>query len=426
MEVDDRDRTQWAANSRRSGLGRSESWSNSLGTSRDFPKWAGWLLAGAVVAATVGLWAFEPAETPPHAIGPPPTGDSLRGHAAGVTIPNSEPVLIATILGEMVWQRSAGAEYAAERTSMEEGSVVPRDLELGPESIGWPAALRSWAGRRSPERDTSSPVTTPNGEGEPLRFTVPGLAAAILVEASETPIRVYTLVPGRTGTLLIGDPWGSAATMAWVRSDDGSFELVGAMPFWADYVGVGNRERPLAFPAHDGFVALGRSGGSSGEVSIARPGQELWWSEDGRSWTLIDEDPFDGEDGYLLVLAGYGGRWVGIQPPAVEQSGWVWVSDDGLDWERAAESPLTFGWCSLRVTGGEMGWVARDCGDRPLWLSRDGIEWQPLLGQDHLFADFDYVQGEVWVGENHILVDSGAHHGPVGWVGRLVEEPTER
>lgn len=398
----------------------------SVKPTRSFPKWAGWLLAGAVVAAAVGLWAFEPAETPPQAIGLLSTGDSLGGRAAGVAIPNSETVLVATILGEMVWQRSAGVEYAAERTSMEVDSVMPRDLGLDSESVGWPAVQRSWAGRGPPERDVSNPVATQNDEGELLRFTVPGLTAAILVEAPEMSIRVYTLVSGRTGTLLIGDPWGSAATVTWVRADDGSFELVGALPFWADYVGVGNRERPLTFPAHDGFVAFGRSADSSDEVSVARPGQELWWSEDGRSWTLIDEDPFGGEDAYLLVLAGYDGRWVGIQPPGVEQSGWVWVSDDGLDWERAVESPLTFGWCSLRLTGGEMGWVARDCGDHPLWLSRDGIEWQPLPGQDVLLTDFDYVQGEVWVGENQIIVDSGSHHGPVGWVGRLVEEPTAR
>jgi hypothetical protein len=57
-----------------------------------------------------------------------------------------------------------------------------------------------------------------------------------------------------------------------------------------------------------------------------------------------------------------------------------------------------------------------------LWLSRDGVDWQPLPEQDALFEGFDYVQGEVWVGEDVIIVDSGSYNGSLGWVGELVEE----
>jgi hypothetical protein len=58
-----------------------------------------------------------------------------------------------------------------------------------------------------------------------------------------------------------------------------------------------------------GGAASVRSGDSSDETSSARPGQDLWRSEVRRRWTLIDEDPFVGEDAHLLVLVGYGGRW---------------------------------------------------------------------------------------------------------------------
>jgi hypothetical protein len=335
------------------------------------------LCAGVAVTAALVLWAVQPIKTPRSEI-LPRTGTVHLPQAGGAApIGSGEPSRISTILGEMEWQRLAGAEFVETRVSMGQVPASAQDPELDWESV--------------------------------------------LGEESDEAKRTYTLVSGDQGSIVVADPWGPSATMAWVQADDDSFEAVGVLPFWADYVGVGDRHRPLVFPVDSGFAAFGRRMGATGEVSIARPGQELWRSADGRTWEPADENPFGDVDGYIVLLAESGGRWVGIQPPSVTGSGWVWISDDGLSWEQANESPLSFGWCSLRLTGGEMGWVARDCGDRPVWLSPDGIDWEPLPNQDVLFTGFDYVQGEVWVDEDLIIIDSGSLIGSVGWVGRLIE-----
>ena len=75
-----------------------------------------------------------------------------------------------------------------------------------------------------------------------------------------------------------------------------------------------------------------------------------------------------------------------------------------------------------------MGWVIVDvCGeqDRPVWLSRDGIEWRPvpfdgLVGEDEWFA------GTIRVGADRIVIDSASWGEALGWVGTLLgESPAE-
>ena len=383
-----------------------------------------WVLAAVVVAAVIAFWVYEPAPTPLEVLRSNPAGDPLPDRTADLTVENGEPVLVSTELGEMAWQRLVGADFAAVRASAQDGWQMVTHPEVDPAAVAWPGAMRSWGGQTEP--DPRTVTTSPAGETELMTFNVPGVDGPLRVEPPEMPVRVYSLVPGRSGSLLLGEPWGTGAPLAWIEAENGSFVEVGTLPFWVDYVGVGNRERPLVLPVEGGFAALGHGDGSTHEVSTPRAGQELWWSSDGRFWELVDADPFGEDQGYILVLSGFGGRWVGIQPPGAAEPGWVWTSDNGMKWERASESPLAFGWCSLRVTGGEMGWVARDCGNRPLWLSRDGVAWQSLPGQEALFEGFDYVQGEVWVERDRIVVDSGSYRGSVGWVGELVfGEPDE-
>ena len=289
--------------------------------------------------------------------------------------------------------------------------------------MGWPPS--GWVVSDRGLLDDAGPGARLLSEGwEPLE-----------VEDSGVLIRVDRTVAGPGGVLLIGEPYGSGAPIGWVLSDDGGFELVGQLPFHPDYTeSCTSRGWPMVLPVADGFVAIGRRDPGLVEVSSPGPGQELWWSEDGRSWVLVDETPFGGVEDWVYTLAGYGGRWVAIGDFGTAISGEepVWVSEDGLSWRWATDIPVASdpsgSGCPFRVAGGAVGWVIVDvCGeqDRPVWLSRDGTQWQAvpmegLVGEDEWFA------GTIKVGTDRISIDSDGWGEALGWVGTLLgKSPTE-
>jgi hypothetical protein len=213
-----------------------------------------------------------------------------------------------------------------------------------------------------------------------------------------------------------------------MRSDEGRFELVGSLPFYPDFFD----EVPMVFPVGDGFVGIGHQDPAPGmrEASGPRSRQELWWSENGRIWTQGDERPF-GMNGWVNVLAGYGGQWIGLQ---FDGPGWLWTSTDGRRWDRIGESPVGGScWEDPVLLGGERGWIAADCEDASVWLSVDGTEWQALPNQDiiiELYPSSEEARERLdapvsLIGDDRtVLVSPGWEWiASVGWVGRFIDNP---
>ncbi len=120
---------------------------------------------------------------------------------------------------------------------------------------------------------------------------------------------------------------------------------------------------------------------------------------------------FGVSDGVWTVIEGGPGL---IAVGVVEDSmGWtdgaVWVSTDGLSWERVGDSEV-FGGVLFRggttdlnqvildVAAGPggyvaVGWVDRDTGDvdPPIWFSPDGSEWERITGYGETLQDTDFA-----------------------------------
>lgn len=104
----------------------------------------------------------------------------------------------------------------------------------------------------------------------------------------------------------------------------------------------------------------------------------LWFSTDGDVWQLMSQDSPFGRGAYVNTvwpIAGRDGRYVATGGLATEAA--VWVSDDGLVWQR---SDLEL-FAAFDVAVGPMGWmlsgVARggDREDQSMWFSTDGSAW---------------------------------------------------
>lgn len=80
-----------------------------------------------------------------------------------------------------------------------------------------------------------------------------------------------------------------------------------------------------------GFVAIGYAGSD-----VLRP--TLWMSVDGLIWDRLAQAPFDGAE--LTAVVNAGGRWVvaGAIVDGVAPRGATWWSDDGTTWNRAPDS----------------------------------------------------------------------------------------
>jgi len=134
------------------------------------------------------------------------------------------------------------------------------------------------------------------------------------------------------------------------------------------------------FSTYAGFVALTSATHPDGVVCAPL----LWFSADGDTWDLVSPNsPF----GELSAIRGYeswvsiaeqGHRFVAIGEVGGqgrgEIQGAVWISEDGVDWQRA-DIELN---AAFIVAGGEMGWIlvgsVRE-GPADLWFSVDGHTW---------------------------------------------------
>ncbi len=123
-----------------------------------------------------------------------------------------------------------------------------------------------------------------------------------------------------------------------------------------------------------GFVALTPTHPSDwNRAPICAP--LVWSSADGRVWELVSsESPF-GDGAFVFNVAERDGRLVAAGG-VTENEGAIWLSDDGVGWERA---DIDLGLAEA-VVAGDLGWVVLGMVDvegneRGIWFSDSGLVW---------------------------------------------------
>ena len=213
---------------------------------------------------------------------------------------------------------------------------------------------------------------------------------------------------------LFGDVW-------W--SHDGSeFELVVADPEWGPgsevELAVDSACRPPTRTSPDvppmvetdsGLVAMISSNPAEpfGIWPVCEP--QVWFSENGRSWT--DSEATIGGGAYVYDLAWREGRYTavggfGIGMPA------VWSSADGTDWETVHTFSSISDVDLYTIEAGPAGWVilGRDSQGAGTvgWTSQDGLCWLSLpssvsggdsaVNSEHIVVLDRTTYPEIWVG----------------------------
>ncbi|MDQ3691129.1 MAG: hypothetical protein M3406_14060 [Chloroflexota bacterium] len=210
--------------------------------------------------------------------------------------------------------------------------------------------------------------------------------------ADQPPImRMDAMVNG--GDLIIG--WGRAST-----PNRNQFNDMGAV-----FVSRDGRSWQTALIEHGvnemstselHGVAVGPRGYLAyGGVCCEPETRALWHSTDGLGWTRLEiEGDLDLTGVYLAAVVGVESGWVAIGNTINEQEGQLWTSEDGSDWKlidgdqaglaSATLSDLAIGPDGLVAVGtvdGQDGTY-----DGGIWTSADGRSWQRVGDDDQILA----------------------------------------
>jgi hypothetical protein len=190
---------------------------------------------------------------------------------------------------------------------------------------------------------------------------------------------------GGPGLVAVGYDSQREAAAVWISEDGDTWERVSH----DDEVLGGERAQLMraVTTGGPGLVAVGTDGDAA-----------VWTSEDGRSWQRVDrgQESLGGEDRqdmHAVVEAGPGlvavGRDRGLGAAA------VWVSADGLAWERVEHDEDVFGGdgpqVMTSVAAGGPGVVAvgddrGTDGDAAVWVSEDGLAWERIEHDEEVFG----------------------------------------
>jgi hypothetical protein len=236
-----------------------------------------------------------------------------------------------------------------------------------------------------------------------------------------------SLVGGEDGFLamsLFGDVWWS--------TDGAEFDKVVADPDWGSGIEItdlGNDTDQIPFnsecrpptrtspdvpplvEADSGFVAMISSNPAEpfGIWPVCEP--QIWFSDDGRSWT--DSDSTLGDGAYVYNLAWRDGRFTavggfGIGEPA------AWTSEDGHVWELITTFTTLTGIDLYTVEAGPAAWVilGRDSEEANSigWISLDGTCWSTL--------PFEISGLDTAVTSEHFVILDRTSY-PETWVGTI-------
>ena len=173
-----------------------------------------------------------------------------------------------------------------------------------------------------------------------------------------------------------------------------------------------------------GYVVLAQADGVWDNRSSRICEPLVWFSADGAVWELRTPESSFGPEAAIWDVAAFAGRFVAIGSQGDVFADKVWVSDDGIEWQRAdvpqLEGPM------LSVAGGELGWLLAGYKlegtsselSIDMWFSADGVTWDgPYPGPQGLFWAF--FRDEPSAGSDAFVSVNGTHDGIV--IGRLEE-----
>jgi hypothetical protein len=201
-------------------------------------------------------------------------------------------------------------------------------------------------------------------------------AVAILADGGD-PERMTAVAAGLSGFVAGGSVgpelserharfWRSADGVDWEPVADGS-------------VAFANAEVRSITPFDGGFVAVGVVG------TVQDPtGAVAWTSQDGSTWTRVDDAAFDGAEAVAVAPAPWGGL-VAVGAQVDRRMAVAWTSPDGRSWTRAPDEPSRvhaggFAWMTDVVPVGDLvvavGVVqGLQRGTAVSWISPDGLAW---------------------------------------------------
>ncbi|MDJ0962475.1 MAG: hypothetical protein QNJ88_17640, partial [Acidimicrobiia bacterium] len=136
----------------------------------------------------------------------------------------------------------------------------------------------------------------------------------------------------------------------------------------------------------DGFIALAaRNEDDWHRFPMCEP--LVWFSPDGSAWQpFTNESPF-GPGAIVRDLSVVGDRIVAVGGLSSSQVA-VWVSDDGITWQRSDLAGANI----LGVAGSARGWIAVGSGNR-MWFSPDAIVWDGPYERPPGWADIWNIVG---------------------------------
>jgi hypothetical protein len=303
-------------------------------------------------------------------------------------------------------------------TSEPTGTVTggPTDQPTGeatdlPQSLGWRSlAQPSFGGAGIQTIVALSGTGGPDPEAGSLRFVAAGSDssggdpdAAVWVSVDgETWEAVEDDAFGGTGPQAIGGIHNTGRTLVAVGSDGAGGDSDAAVWVsddardWTRVVddalgGPGDQEMIRVKGAQGLFVGVGYDA-SGGDQDAA-----VWVSDDALSWDLLVDEEVFGGIGDQVITRVQTSAFEDPGAPALiavghdsgadgDEDGALWVSDDGLDWQRVPDPDEVVGGdgpqqiLDVAAFGGQMVAVGSDASggdeDGAVWRSDDGVQWQ--------------------------------------------------
>ena len=235
---------------------------------------------------------------------------------------------------------------------------------------------------------TSEPTTTTTTEASTTTVPLPGL---LWGRVSDPQLdlggpggqEMNAVVAAGPGLVAVGSEWSEEGLSAvvWVSEDGLDWERV---PYDGTvFGGHGLLRMEAVVAAGPGLVAVG-SDEPDGQTDAA-----VWISPDGLNWERVNDEAFGGPGSQYMMGVSAGGPGVvavGYAYADGATDGVVWTSPDGRDWTRLPDDGMVFGGPGNQrvwdVVAGGPGLVALgqdgppdELFDAAVWTSADGLTW---------------------------------------------------
>ena len=278
------------------------------------------------------------------------------------------------------------------------GPILLRDRQEAP-VIQEPTTTMPTTVTTAPVVTTTAAATTTTANATTVTLPpMPGVTFTGGSEAEIPEAMIETMIQGGPGLIAAGTLMACGVVDSelvcngdagvWISADGGPWERTGDPTLFE-----GPDDEPMdgstqwIFDVVDGALGIVAVGDDAFDGAV-------WRSSDGYTWARVSTlDELGGNDVQSLNAISYGGPGL----VAVGRDGMnagVWVSEDGVTWIRVADpdlvgdsEPLVMsvlaispdGFVALGRAGFESGMAGGGTGTRPaMWVSTDGLEWQRL------------------------------------------------